>query len=118
MIKLRRVYEPVVPSDGKRVLVERLWPRGISKERAALDLWLKEIAPTPELRSWFGHDPDRWEQFRSRYWAELKANPEPVQQLKNIASEGDVVFVYSAHDTEHNAAVALKDFIEHELAAK
>ncbi|MGI6296608.1 MAG: DUF488 domain-containing protein [Armatimonadota bacterium] len=117
MIKLHRVYDPVEPSDGKRVLVERLWPRGISKERAALDLWLKDIAPTPELRTWFGHDPEKWEEFRSRYWEELKHNPEPVQKLREIVAEGDVTFVYSAHDTEHNAAVVLKDFIEHALTA-
>lgn len=113
MIKLKRIYEPADPKDGRRVLVERLWPRGISKERAALDLWLKEVAPSSELRTWFGHDPAKWEEFRKRYWDELQKNEDAVAQLRELARMGDVTFIYAARDTEHNAAIALKDFIEH-----
>lgn len=113
MIKLKRVYEPAGPEDGCRVLVERLWPRGISKERAALDHWLKEVAPSPELRTWFGHDPVKWEEFRKRYENELRQNEDGVAQLQEFARKGDVTFVYAARDTEHNAAVVLKDFLDH-----
>ena len=112
MIQLKRVYEPADPQDGCRVLVERLWPRGISKQRAALDLWLKEVAPSPELRTWFGHDPAKWEEFGERYRAELQANNKPVARLVELANEGDITFVYAAKDTQHNAAVVLKEFIE------
>ncbi|NLN77939.1 MAG: DUF488 domain-containing protein [Armatimonadetes bacterium] len=117
MIRLQRVYEPADPSDGARVLVERLWPRGISKERAALKLWLKDVAPSPELRTWFGHDPEKWEEFRRRYWEELEHNPEPIEQLRELVEQGNVTFIYSAHDEEHNAAVVLKDYIERSKVA-
>lgn len=112
MIKLKRIYEPAAPEDGCRVLIERLWPRGISKERAALDLWLKEVAPSPELRTWFGHDPAKWLEFRKRYSAELEANDAAVERLRELAHKGVVTFVYAARDTEHNAAIALKDFLD------
>lgn len=112
MIKLKRVYDTPDSEDGYRVLVERLWPRGISKERAKLNLWLKDIAPSPELRTWFGHDPAKWEEFRRRYWEELSANPAAVARVRELIPKGDVTFVYAARDTEHNAAVALKEFIE------
>ncbi len=111
MIKLKRVYEPADPSDGFRVLVERLWPRGISKEKAAIDLWLKDVAPSPELRTWFGHDPAKWEEFRKRYGRELEDRGDAVAQLKELDRKGDVTFVYAARDTEHNAAVALREFL-------
>ncbi|MCL5103005.1 MAG: DUF488 domain-containing protein [Armatimonadetes bacterium] len=112
MVKLKRIYEPAHPEDGCRVLVERLWPRGISKTRAALDLWLKDVAPSPELRTWFEHDPAKWDEFRKRYWEELEQNEDAVDQLRELARKGDVTFVYAAKDTEHNAAVALNEFIE------
>ena len=112
MIRLKRAYEEASEDDGLRVLVERLWPRGVTKEKAALDLWLKEVAPSPELRTWFGHDPAKWDEFRRRYWSELQANSEPVEVLRREADEGTVTFVYAAHDEEHNAAAALKAFIE------
>lgn len=112
MIKLKRVYEPPGPEDGCRVLVERLWPRGISKEKASLDLWLKDVAPSPELRTWFGHDPAKWDEFRKRYFEELKENEDAVDKLRELDRKGSVTFVYAAKDMEHNAAVALKDFIE------
>lgn len=112
MIKLKRVYEPAEPEDGYRVLVERLWPRGISKQRADLALWLKNVAPSPELRTWFSHDPAKWEEFRRRYWDELSQNSDDVALLRELARKGDVTFVYASRDTTHNAAVALKEFLE------
>ncbi len=112
MIRLKRAYEPVSSEDGTRILVERLWPRGVSKEKAALDLWLKDIAPSPELRKWFGHDPAKWDEFRRRYWAELRQKPEVVKELLLQASKGDVTLVYGSRDQEHNAAVALKEYLE------
>lgn len=112
MIKLKRVYETVDPKDGTRVLVERLWPRGISKERAALDLWLKDVAPSPELRTWFSHDPAKWEEFCNRYHEELRHNTDAVNRLTELAHNGDVTLVFAARDTEHNAAVVLKEYIE------
>jgi len=111
-IKLKRVYEGASKEDGYRILVERLWPRGLKKEQVAADLWLKEVAPSPELRTWFGHDPAKWEQFRRRYWAELKGKPEQVDLLKQKIKEGPVTFVYAAHDEQHNAALVLKEFLE------
>lgn len=112
MIRLKRVYDDAAPDDVYRILVERLWPRGISKARAALDLWLKEIAPSPELRIWFGHDPAKWEEFRSRYWDELRINYETVDRLAELCKAHDVTFIYSSNDTQHNAAVALKEYME------
>ncbi len=112
MFKLKRVYDEPSADDGFRVLVERLWPRGISKERARLDLWHKDVAPSPELRKWFNHDPARWQEFQQRYAAELKEKGDAVRLLKHKAREGTVTLVYAAHDTEHNGAVALKRFLE------
>jgi uncharacterized protein YeaO (DUF488 family) len=117
MIRLKRAYEPASPSDGERVLVERLWPRGISKARAALDLWLKDVAPSPELRKWFGHDPAKWERFEQRYWKELQGSKEAVGLLRRKTDRGTVTLVYAARDVEHNGAVALKQFLEHENAS-
>jgi uncharacterized protein YeaO (DUF488 family) len=108
MIKLKRVYESPSPKDGLRVLVERLWPRGLTKERAAVDLWLKDVAPSPGLRKWFGHDPARWEQFQERYRQELREKKDAVQLLKQKGKEGTVTLVYAARDEEHNGALALK----------
>jgi uncharacterized protein YeaO (DUF488 family) len=112
MIKQKRVYEEPSPEDGFRVLVERLWPRGISKERARLDLWLKDVAPSPGLRRWFNHDPARWKEFQKRYAAELRHKPDAVRLLRQKGREGTVTLVYAAHDEEHNGAVALKRFLE------
>ena len=112
MIQLKRVYEEPSDKDGLRVLVERLWPRGVTKERAAVDLWLKDVAPSPELRKWFGHDPARWEQFQERYQKELRKQEEAVQLLKQKGKEGTVTLVYAARDEEHNGALALKRFLQ------
>jgi uncharacterized protein YeaO (DUF488 family) len=112
MFAIKRVYEPAQSDDGRRVLVERLWPRGMTRQKAAVDLWLKEIAPSPELRKWFSHDPQKWAEFRERYRDELKANPRPVIQLRQMASEGQVTLVYAAHDPQHNSALLLKEFLE------
>jgi uncharacterized protein YeaO (DUF488 family) len=114
MIRLKRAYDEPSAQDGERVLVERLWPRGLTKARAALDLWLKDAAPSPELRKWFGHDPAKWGQFEQRYWKELQARDESVDILRRKAKRGTVTLVYAARDVEHNGAVALKQFLEHE----
>ncbi len=111
-LKLKRVYEEPVKDDGLRVLVDRLWPRGLKKEDAAVDLWLKEIAPSDDLRKWFGHDPEKWTQFRSRYRAELQKNEAALETLRAKGGKGKVTLLYAAHDEAHNNAVALKDFLE------
>ena len=114
MIQLKRVYDPPTPDDGLRFLVERLWPRGVKREAAQLTDWLKDIAPSPALRQWFGHDPARWDEFKARYEAELD-NPrhaETLQHLADLARQGTVTFVYAARDTEHNSARLLKEAIE------
>jgi uncharacterized protein YeaO (DUF488 family) len=111
-IHLKRVYEQPAPEDGTRILVERLWPRGLSKERAAVDLWLKEVAPSPELRRWFGHDPAKWDEFRRRYRNELRALQEEPERLRRLVLSGPVTFVYAARDTERNSAVLLREFVE------
>jgi uncharacterized protein YeaO (DUF488 family) len=112
MIRVKRVYESPAPKDGTRILVERLWPRGLSRERAAVDLWLKEIAPSPELRKWFGHDPAKWQEFQRRYGAELREKENAVRVLKEKRKEGTVTLFYAARDEEHNSAVVLKRFLE------
>jgi len=106
-IKLKRVYELPDTKDGERVLVDRLWPRGLTKEKARVDLWLKEIAPSTELRRWFGHDPAKWTEFKRRYRAELKGNKEQVARLKDEMEKGPVTLLYGARDEEHNEAVVL-----------
>ena len=112
MIHLKRAYEKSSAEDGARILVERLWPRGLTKARAGVNLWIKDVAPSPELRKWFGHDPARWKQFKQRYWKELKEKKNDVDVLRHKAREGKVTFIYAAHDEEHNGALALKEFIE------
>jgi uncharacterized protein YeaO (DUF488 family) len=112
IIRLKRVYEEPSKEDGFRILVERLWPRGLTKERVAVDLWLKDIAPSPELRAWFGHDPTKWEQFYKRYWAELERKQDLINLLKQKNKEGTVTFVYAAQNEKHNSAVVLKAFLE------
>ncbi len=112
MIKLKRAYDPPAKQDGRRILVERLWPRGLTKEKAAIDDWPKDIAPTPQLRKWFSHDPDKWEGFCKRYRAELDKNKDRVEQLKKTCRTGTVTFVFAARDTERNSAVVLKAYLE------
>jgi len=112
VIKLKRIYEKPLKEDGFRILVERLWPRGFTKGRAAINLWLKDIAPSSELRKWFGHDPARWEEFRNRYWAELTEKKELSASLKQKSKQGTVTLIYSSSDEKHNSAVALKMFLE------
>ena len=112
MIKLKRAYEPASKGDGLRVLVERLWPRGVSKQQAKIDLWLKDLAPSTELRKWYGHDPARWPQFSKRYQAELKGKGDVLALLRYVTEERTVTFVYAASDEERNSAVALKQFLE------
>jgi len=112
MLKIKRVYDPPERRDGERILVDRLWPRGLSKRTAAIDVWMKDLGPSHELRKWFGHDPARWKQFRQRYWKELKGKKDDVDVLRHKAREGKVTFIYAAHDEEHNGALALKEFIE------
>jgi uncharacterized protein YeaO (DUF488 family) len=111
-ISLKRAYETPSPADGRRVLVERLWPRGLSKEKAAVSVWLKEVAPSTELRRWFGHDPAKWEEFQRRYREELRKRSEELQSLRRLAAEGPVTFVYGSRDQEHNSATVLKEFLE------
>ena len=115
MIKLKRVYEDQELSDGPRFLVERLWPRGIRKADLTIDGWLKDIGPSNELRRWFGHDPKKWDLFRKRYFAELDLKPEVLGTLLKAARRGPVTLIYSSHDTTHNNAVALKDYLEMKL---
>ena len=110
-IAIKRVYEPVSPRDGCRILVDRLWPRGLSKQRAAVDLWLKAIAPSTELRRWFGHDPAKWTEFRRKYRAELATHPAELQQIRALAKQRRVTLVYGARDTEHNQAVVLLEYL-------
>jgi uncharacterized protein YeaO (DUF488 family) len=110
-VKLKRAYEPSADEDGIRILIDRLWPRGISKKNAALDQWMKEIAPSTALRKWFGHDPARWDKFRRRYAEELRQNAGLLDQLRSFARQGPITLVYSAHDELHNDAVVLRDLL-------
>jgi uncharacterized protein YeaO (DUF488 family) len=112
MIHLKRVYEKPSRNDGLRILVDRLWPRGLSKDRAAVDLWMKDVAPSTELRKWFGHDPDKWKEFQARYRKELSANKDALRLLKQTVAKRAVTLVYAARDEQHNGAVVLKHLIE------
>ena len=110
---IKRIYEPSGGDDGFRVLVDRLWPRGVSKERARVDLWLKEVAPSGELRKWFDHDPAKWDEFKKRYREELKHNPEPLRELRETARrQGRITLLYGAKDETHNQAVALLEILK------
>ena len=111
-VKVKRVYDDPSAEDGLRILVDRLWPRGLKKEAAKLDEWLKEIAPSNELRKWFGHDPDRWEEFKARYFHELDQQSEAIHKLKEKASSENVTLLFAAHDETYNNAVALKEYLE------
>jgi len=112
MIALKRVYEPISNRDGKRFLVERLWPRGISKAALKADVWLKEVGPSSELRKWFNHDPERWKGFVQRYFRELDGRRETWKPIVSAARRGRVTLVYSSHDTQHNNAVALQQYLQ------
>lgn len=110
-INIKRVYESPDKKDGTRILVDRLWPRGLTKEKAKVDLWLKDIAPSAELRKWFGHDPEKWMEFKKRYRSELNENAASVSQLKEQIKKGTVTLVYGAKDEEHNDAFFLKEYL-------
>ena len=110
-ISLKRAYEPATEADGMRVLVDRLWPRGITKAKAAIDLWVKDLAPSTELRKWFGHDPEKWDEFQERYRAELSANP-ALSELRALSRQRDVTLVYGAKDELHNQALVLKEVLD------
>jgi len=112
MIKLKRAYEKHARADGERILVERLWPRGLTKLQAKIDLWLKDVAPSTELRRWFGHDPKKWDEFRQRYQEELKQKDEPINVLKRKAKEGTITLIYAARDEDHNGALVLQQFLQ------
>ncbi len=115
-VAIKRVYDPPEPGDGTRILVDRLWPRGLSKERAKVDVWLKEVAPGNDLRKWFGHDPEKFAEFRRRYEAELESESgqESLARLRDLARQGTVTLVFAAHDGEHNNAVVLRDVLAQE----
>ncbi len=112
MIRLKRAYEKPHADDGERILVDRLWPRGLTKQKARIDLWMKGIAPSSELRKWFGHDPSKWEEFQRRYTAELRQHADLIKELKRKARGATVTLIYAARDEAHNEAVVLKEFLE------
>ncbi|MEM1944549.1 MAG: DUF488 domain-containing protein [Nitrososphaerota archaeon] len=115
-IRVKRVYEKPDRGDGVRILVDRLWPRGLKKNVAKIDLWMRDIAPSDSLRKWFSHDPSRWEEFRRRYWVELDGKEELVKQLLDMARKGRITLLYSASDTKHNNALALYELLVRRLA--
>jgi uncharacterized protein YeaO (DUF488 family) len=119
-IHIKRAYDPPAKADGRRVLVDRVWPRGVSKDELQLDAWYRDLAPSTQLRKWFGHDPERWPEFRKRYLAELRAAGirERVKELAALAKDGKLTLVYGARDEEHNQAVALRDYLETLLSKK
>tara|TARA_R110000787_G_scaffold133647_2_gene246042 strand:+ start:134 stop:493 length:360 start_codon:yes stop_codon:yes gene_type:complete len=110
-IRLKRAYEAPDPADGVRILVERLWPRGLAKEAAALDHWIKDVAPSADLRTWYGHDPEKWPAFRARYRAELDANGDAVEAVRHLCAGGPATFIFAAKDEERNSAVVLRDYL-------
>jgi uncharacterized protein YeaO (DUF488 family) len=112
MIKLKRAYEKPAKDDGERILVERLWPRGLTKLQARIDLWMKEVAPSTELRRWFGHDPEKWDEFRHCYQKELKHKDDLIELLKRKSKAGTITLIYAARDEEHNGALVLKRFLQ------
>ncbi len=116
MIHLKRAYDEPEKGDGRRFLVDRLWPRGVKKEALALDEWCKAVAPSNDLRRWFGHDPQKWPEFQKRYRTELDANPESWQPLLTAVNAGDITLIYAARDSEHNNAVVLKAYLEEKHA--
>ena len=116
-LRIKRVYDPPADDDGMRVLIDRLWPRGLSKASARIDLWLKEVAPSDELRRWFGHEPERWAEFQRRYREELKTRPQVLGQLTALAGQGRLTLLYAAKDQTRNNAVVLLKLLQHRLAA-
>ena len=110
-VRLKRAYEPPAADDGTRILVDRLWPRGVKKTGAAIDEWMKEIAPSTALRKWFGHDSARWPEFRRRYKSEIREHPDELQRLRTLAQHGRITLVFAAHDETHNNAVAIRDLL-------
>ncbi len=117
MLRVKRVYEKAQAKDGTRFLVERLWPRGMKKEALKMEAWLKDAAPSDDLRRWFAHDPAKWKEFQKRYRAELSRNPRAVSPIVEAARHGDVTLLFSARDTEHNNALVLRDYVEARLHA-
>jgi uncharacterized protein YeaO (DUF488 family) len=115
MLKLKRAYEPSSREDGQRFLVERLWPRGVKKDSIHLDAWLKDVAPSPELRKWYSHDVSKWREFQKRYQHELDRNPEAWNPILEAARRNTVTLIYAAHDTEHNSAAVLREYLENKL---
>jgi uncharacterized protein YeaO (DUF488 family) len=118
MIAVKRIYEPATPTDGARILVERLWPRGVKKSSVELEQWTKDVAPSATLRKWFHHDPARWEEFKRRYFRELDGNEEAWRQLLRASLERRVTLIYSSHDREHNNAVALKEYLQRKQSSR
>ena len=116
-IRLKRAYEPATPDDGPRVLVDRVWPRGVSRARLKIDAWLRDLGPSTALRTWFGHDPRKWEAFRTRYRAELARKRALLAELEGYARGGRLTLVYGARDTEHNQAVVIKEMLERRPSA-
>ena len=111
-LQIKRAYDPPAPEDGKRILVDRLWPRGLSRDKAAIEVWLKEIAPSDELRRWFGHRAERWDEFRTRYFAELDGRPDDVARLREEMGAGRATLVYGTKDSEHSNARVLREYLE------
>ncbi len=118
MVSVKRIYDQPGPDDGARLLVDRLWPRGVAKQTAKLDGWYKDAAPSNELRKWFGHDPERWPEFKRRYFVELERNPASWQDVLRAAASGRVTLLYGAQDREHNNAVALREYLEARLGRR
>ncbi len=117
MIKIKRVYEQPSKDDGKRILIDRLWPRGLKKDDAQIDEWIKEVAPSNELRKWFNHDPNRWDEFKNRFFAELQGNREMVEGISNVARKGTVTLLFGSKEERFNNAVALKEYIDAKMNA-
>ncbi len=117
-VRIKRIYEPASPEDGARLLVDRVWPRGITKEAAALTMWIKEVAPSTALRKWFGHDPARWPEFHRRYRDELAANTPAVDRVRGYVEAGRTTLLYAAHDPAHNNAVVLADYLRNQLRSR
>ena len=111
MIRLKRAYDPPSDEDGKRILVDRLWPRGLTKEKAAIDVWMKEVAPSHELRKWYSHDDTKWEEFQEKYRKELDDKQESVRKLRDMAAPEDITLIFSARNSEHNSAVTLREYL-------
>ena len=117
-LRLKRVYDPPAPGDGVRVLVDRLWPRGLTKKKAAVDHWMKEVAPSPQLRKWFGHDPDRWVEFKRRYKSELRQHKDLLAEIRKLNKQRSVTLLFGARDEEHNDAVVLREVLARAARAR